>query len=181
MAASITSRLLTELLPPDLAASVRQHLLDPRAPFQIYTQALASQLQGLLSSLSPYVQPMVDRALAAMVDNQGATGLVVLLVLMTAVVVVMNWIRRLVMWWTRLVMQGVFWAGVVLALAWVWNRGVLESVRDAVVLASKVLGYLAVLKDFWMEEYERYEANGSGSGSGSGSGFGAARGRSSGR
>ncbi|KAG6316002.1 hypothetical protein E4U22_007434 [Claviceps purpurea] len=41
MAASLTSRLLTELLPPDLAASLRQHLFNPRAPLQIYKRQLS--------------------------------------------------------------------------------------------------------------------------------------------
>ncbi|QPH01192.1 hypothetical protein C2857_005391 [Epichloe festucae Fl1] len=173
MAASLTSRLLTELLPPDLAASVRQHLLNPRAPLQIYKQEAWSRAQRALASLQPYIQPVLDKTISLIVDNQGVTGVVVLLTVVTVMVVVMNWIRRLIMWWTRLMVRAMFWAGVVLALAWVWNRGVVESVRDGVVFVSKAVGYLAVLKDFWMQEYERYEANGS---RGRGT-----RGRSSGR
>ncbi|KAG5921335.1 hypothetical protein E4U42_005882 [Claviceps africana] len=161
MAASLTSRLLTELLPPDLAASVRQHLLNPRAPLQIYKRQLSWQLQRAMTSLQPHIQPLLDRLAALVVDNQSLMGMVVLLALLTGLVVVMNWIRRLVMWWTRLAMRAVFWAGVVLVVAWVWNRGVWESVRDGVVVGGKIVGYLTVLKDFWMQEYERYEANGS--------------------
>ncbi|KAG6016484.1 hypothetical protein E4U41_004428 [Claviceps citrina] len=161
MAASLTSRLLTELLPPDLAASVRQHLLNPRAPLQTYKRAATWQLQRALASLQPHLQPVLDRILALAVDNQGVMGVVVLLTLLTGAVVVMNWVRRLVMWWTRLAMRAVLWAGLVLALAWLWNRGVWESVRDGAVVGGKVVGYLAVLRDFWVQEYERYEANGS--------------------
>ncbi|KAG6066028.1 hypothetical protein E4U32_006613 [Claviceps aff. humidiphila group G2b] len=46
MAASLTSRLLTELLPPDLAASLRQHLFNPRAPLQIYKRQLSCPAGG---------------------------------------------------------------------------------------------------------------------------------------
>jgi hypothetical protein len=158
MDASLTSRLLTELLPPDLALSVRTHLLNPRAPFQIYKQALLAQLQAWVSALTPHVQPLVDKLLALVFDNQGVTGIVALLCLLTAVVVVMNWIRRLILWWTRLVLRLVFWSAVVVLLAWVWNRGVMESVADAAVVGGRVAGYLGVLKDFWWQEYERYEA-----------------------
>ncbi|KAG6011700.1 hypothetical protein E4U43_008163 [Claviceps pusilla] len=161
MAASLTSRFLTELLPPDLAASVRQHLLNPRAPLQIYKRQLSLHIQRALESLQPHLQPLLDKFTELVVDNQSIMGMVLLLALLTGVVVVMNWIRRLIMWWTRLAMRAVFWACVVLVVAWVWNRGVWESVRDGVVVGGKVVGYLAVLKDFWMQEYERYEANGS--------------------
>lgn len=176
MDASLTSRLLTELLPPDLAVSVRTHLLNPRAPFQIYKQALLTQINNTISSLMPYLQPIIDKLFAIIVENQGVTGFVVLLCLMTAVVVVLNWIRRLILWWTRLVMRMVFWSAVVVVLAWVWNRGVMESVKDGVVVGSKVMGYLAVLKDFWLQEYERYEARGEGR-TGYGMGGGKGRGR----
>ncbi|GAO17805.1 uncharacterized protein UV8b_02096 [Ustilaginoidea virens] len=181
MDASLSSRLLMELLPPHVATFAQQHLLNPRAPFQIYSQKAVSQLHVFLASLVPHVQPLLDRVAAAMVENQGVTGFVTLVLLMTAVVVVMNWIRRLVLWWTRLVMRVVFWTVVAAVLAWVWNRGVMESARDAVVLGAKVVGYLAVLKDFWMAEYKRYEASGSAGGRPSDGGFGSPRGRSSGR
>lgn len=157
MDASLTSRLLTELLPPDLADTVRQHLLNPRAPLQIYRQKAFTYAQSAVSAANPYVQPLADRFLSLVVDNQGVTGVVVLLAAVTAVVIVMNWLRRLVMWWTRLVMRMMFWAVVVVLVSWVWNRGVMESARDGVVLVSKVAGYLSVLKDVWLEEYDRYE------------------------
>ncbi|KID66561.1 hypothetical protein MAN_04842, partial [Metarhizium hybridum] len=172
MDASLTSRLLTELLPPDVALSVRTHLLNPRAPFQIYKQAAVAQAQAWLAALAPVVQPLADRVLAVAVENQGVTGLVALLCVVTATVVVMNWVRRLIMWWTRLVMRVVFWSAAAALLAWVCNRGVVESVTDAVVLGGRVVGYLGVLKDFWWQEYERYEAREGGS-----SGYGEGRGR----
>ncbi|KAG6225702.1 hypothetical protein E4U25_008183 [Claviceps purpurea] len=54
MAASLTSRLLTELLPPDLAASLRQHLFNPRAPLQIYKRQLSWYLHRGLASIQPH-------------------------------------------------------------------------------------------------------------------------------
>ncbi|KAG5916992.1 hypothetical protein E4U09_006666 [Claviceps aff. purpurea] len=161
MAASLTSRLLTELLPPDLAASLRQHLFNPRAPLQIYKRQLSWYLHRGLASIQPHVQPLVDRLTDLVFDNQSLMGMVVLLAVLAGVVMVMNWIRRLVMWWTRLALRAVFWAGVMLVVAWVWNRGVGESLREGAVVGGKVVGYLGLLRDFWVQEYERYEANGS--------------------
>ena len=38
------------------------------------------------------------------------------------------------------------------------NGAVQKTVKDAVVVVSKVAGYGAALKDVWISEYRRYEA-----------------------
>ncbi|POR31996.1 hypothetical protein TPAR_07820 [Tolypocladium paradoxum] len=153
MDASLTSRLLTELLPPDVAASVRQHLLHPSSPFQAYKRLAAEQGARLLSAL----RPLADWALQCVADNQGAAGLLVLLALLAALLVVVSWVHRFVLWWTRLALRVVFWAVAGALGAWVWNRGVVESARDAVDAVASVVGYLAVLRNVWLAEYDRYE------------------------
>ncbi|KAF4983494.1 hypothetical protein FZEAL_1117 [Fusarium zealandicum] len=50
------------------------------------------------------------------------------------------------------------WAVLFALAAWIWERGVFESARDMAVAGGKVVGYLAVIKDVWLEEYNRYEA-----------------------
>ncbi|KAJ6446114.1 nuclear pore assembly and biogenesis domain-containing protein [Purpureocillium lavendulum] len=157
MDASLTSRLLTELLPADVAASVRRHMLHPSSPLQTVARAATARAQGLAAALAPHVAPLADWAAGVVADNQGLAGLAVLLAVVAAVVVVMNWLRRLVMWWTRVVFRLTLWALVAVLVAWVWQRGVMESVRDAVVVGGKVAGYLAVVRDVWVAEYNRYE------------------------
>ncbi|UNI14710.1 hypothetical protein JDV02_001311 [Purpureocillium takamizusanense] len=180
-ASSLTSRLLTELLPPDMAASVRRHVLHPSSPVQSLARAASARAQSLFAStLAPALEPLADWAARALADNQGLAGLVAALAAVTAVVVVMNWLRRLVLWWTRVVLRLTLWGLVALLLSWVWSRGVMESVRDAVVVAGKVAGYLAVVRDVWVAEYNRYEGQ-QNVGYRTGGSGGGGRGRSSGR
>ena len=62
-----------------------------------------------------------------------------------------------------------------------YQRGLYETTRDLVVIGGKIGGYLAVLKDVWMAEYERYSEAQNVGGPGVGRGMGGGRGRSSGR
>lgn len=55
-------------------------------------------------------------------------------------------------------MRVAMWGILVALAAWVWERGVWESVRDVVILGGKVGGYMAVLKEVWLSEYNKYEA-----------------------
>ncbi|KYK59965.1 hypothetical protein DCS_01099 [Drechmeria coniospora] len=155
---SAVARLLAELLPPDLATSVRRHVLDPSSPLRTGARQAGEQAQALLAGLMPHVAPVGDWALRVIADNQGIAGLALLLAVLTVVVVVMNWLRRLVVWWTRLALRLVFWSVVVAVAAWVWNRGVVESLEDALDVGGRVVGYAAVLKDVWLAEYHRYES-----------------------
>lgn len=93
-----------------------------------------------------------------MAENQGVVGSAIGLLLLALAVIVLNWIRRIMLWWTRLTMRIATWAAVIALAAWVYERGVFESVKDVVVVGSKVGGYLAVLKEVWLDEYNKYEA-----------------------
>lgn len=64
----------------------------------------------------------------------------------------------MVAWVTGLMFRLVFWACVAAAAAVVVQRGPEQTVRDAVVVVSKVAGYGAALRDVWVSEYRRYEA-----------------------
>ncbi|PTB64456.1 hypothetical protein BBK36DRAFT_1143273 [Trichoderma citrinoviride] len=148
-----TTHLLTSLLPPTVATLIDTHILSPTSPLQALKRHLLLQARRL----QPAVQPVLDRALEQLSSHQAALDVLLPLATVVATVVVLNWVRRLVLWWTRLVFRALFWALVAVFAAWVWNRGVVESARDAAVLGAKVAGYVAVLKDVWVDEYKRYE------------------------
>ncbi|KAI5466195.1 hypothetical protein BGZ63DRAFT_420699 [Mariannaea sp. PMI_226] len=169
---SITEHLLSAFLPADLVDSIRTHVLHPHSPLQVVRRNLILQAQRLLNAVYPMVQPLLERLLDAMAENQGLVGVVVSLVILATVLVVLNWIRRLLLWWTRLTLRIATWAAFVAIAAWVWDRGVFESARDVAIIGGKVVGYLAVLKDVWVDEYNRYEAQ---------QGMAGSRSRSSGR
>ncbi|KAL6895799.1 hypothetical protein HDV57DRAFT_25436 [Trichoderma longibrachiatum] len=144
-----TTHLLTTLLPPSIATLIETHVLSPSSPLQTFKRQLLLQAQRL--------QPLADNLLQQLSPHQATLDMLLPLAAVVATVVVLNWVRRLVLWWTRLVFRAFFWALVAVFAAWVWNRGVVESARDAAVLGAKVAGYVAVLKDVWVDEYKRYE------------------------
>lgn len=109
-----------------------------------------SQLAGLLA-------PVVDRVSAALASSPDLVVLVFLAVLLLVLVQLLAYIQRVMLFWTRLAFRMVFWTGVVLFGAIVWQRGVVESVNDLAVLASKVVGFVVGVGDVFMKEYRRYE------------------------
>ena len=153
-----TNQALSALLPPEMVEYIHAHILHPSSPVQVFLRKASLSIQYAVGAVVPVISPVIDRLLDAMSENQGATGLVVALAVITAVVVVMNWLRRLVVWWTRQLARLAFWAVVALVVAAVWERGLTRSARDVVVLASKFAGYLAALKDVWVDEYNHYES-----------------------
>lgn len=70
---------------------------------------------------------------------------------------VLAYLRRLMMWWTRMAMRLVFWSLVVGLGAVVWRRGLETSVQDAVYWGGKVAGFAEGIKNVFWAEYRRYE------------------------
>ncbi|RFU71892.1 hypothetical protein TARUN_10377, partial [Trichoderma arundinaceum] len=152
---TLATQLLASLLPPDVVALIDTHILDPQSPVQMVKRQALAQARRSADVLLPLVQPLIDRALAVLAEHQGALDMLIPLVVLVTTLVVLNWVRRIILWWTRLAFKAVFWAAFVAMAAWVWNRGVLVSARDATVVGAKVVGYMAVLKNVWMDEYKR--------------------------
>ena len=171
---TIITYLLAGILPPDVVESIHTHILHPHAPFQIYKRRALVEAQRGLNAIYPFIQPFADRTIALVAENQGVAGLLVAMVLLGAVVAVVSLVHRVLMWCTRMAMRVVFWASVFAVAAWAWQRGPLETARDAVVMGSKIAGLLAGIGNFWLEEYNRYEGQQKESG-------GRGSGRSSGR
>ncbi|KAJ3493308.1 hypothetical protein NLG97_g4812 [Lecanicillium saksenae] len=137
------SHLVSSLLPPDKAALV-------------YFAAARKSVTRSAGALYPHLAPLIERLLAWTHASELGALLVPLAILAVAVIV-MNWIRRMLLWWTRLAMKAVFYATIVALAAWVWQRGLQESVRDVVVVGGKLAGYAAVVKEIWWKEYRKYE------------------------
>lgn len=170
--ASLTTHFLKAFLPPDLVDYIDVNVLHPQGPVQAWKREAVTQAQRGFDTAYPLVQPLLDRLLRAMAENQGLVGIAVVLTVITVVLVVLNWIRRLMLWCTRLTLRVAFWGLLALVVSWAWERGPLQSMQDAVVVGSKIVGYLAALKNVWLSEYDRYEGQQNMAG---------ARGRGSGR
>lgn len=153
---STLSHLVSSLLPPDKAALVHQHVLRADAPLQVYFGAARKSVTRSASILYPYLAPAMERLLAWTHASE-LGGLLVPLVILACAVIIMNWIRRVLLWWTRLALRAVLWATLAALAAWVWQRGLQASVRDVVVVGGKLAGYAAVVKEIWWKEYRKYE------------------------
>ncbi|XEU97897.1 hypothetical protein FSHL1_003184 [Fusarium sambucinum] len=155
---NMATHLITALLPPELAESVQKHILHPRSPVQVLARNVLVQVQKVIDTAIPIIEPILDRVMILLAENQGLVGVIASLLVLATVVIILNWIRRLLMWWTRLAMRIVTWAFMFALAAWIWERGVFESAKDMTVIGARILGYLAVIKDVWLQEYDRYEA-----------------------
>ncbi|KAF4965166.1 hypothetical protein FZEAL_10795, partial [Fusarium zealandicum] len=102
---TLATNLLSALLPPELADNINKHVLHPRAPVQILARNILYQAQNLVNTAAPLIEPVVDRLMAAVAENQGLVGVVASLLILATILVVLNWIRRLLLWWTRLAMR----------------------------------------------------------------------------
>lgn len=133
-------------------------MLSPDTPVQMACREASSLAQRAWLALYPALEPLVDRALLAIHNSPDAVVLVFFLTVLVVAVQIMFAIQRTMMWVTRLALRMVGWAVVVALLAVVWRRGPEATVRDVVVVVSKVAGYATVVKDIWVSEYERYDA-----------------------
>ncbi|KAI1081764.1 hypothetical protein F5B20DRAFT_57052 [Whalleya microplaca] len=149
---------LQGILPEQTLQLLHDHVLDPQGPFQVLKRHLVALFQRALSLLRPLVYPLVERGMQALQDSP---DLVVLAFLLTAMVLVLQaimWVHRTMMFFTRLAVRLVGWAIVAGIVAVIWQRGPEATIRDVVVFVSKVAGYGAVVKDIWLSEYQKYDA-----------------------
>lgn len=154
----LTNQALSSLLPPEMIEYLRVHVLHPQSPVQTILREASEYAKRGVDAVLPLVLPLLDRVAAAVSENQGAAGLVLVAIVLTVVVVVLNWIRRLMMWWTRLVTRILYYAFLVAVASAVWQRGIFQTAEDVVVFASKLMGYAGAVKDIWINEYNHYES-----------------------
>ncbi|KAH7328921.1 hypothetical protein B0I35DRAFT_404214 [Stachybotrys elegans] len=158
MDARLTLDFLQTLLPSELVDTLQTHVLQPEGPARVVKDRVVDAAWRAYDVLALLLQPLLDRVLQVMGERQDLVGLLAAVLLVTTLITVLTWVHRLIMWGTRMLMRMAF-AGLLFAfVAWIWQRGVFESARDGAVLAGRIAGYMAVLKDVWIEEYNRYEA-----------------------
>lgn len=108
--------------------------------------------------MTPVIEPLLDRLNTVLTNSPDVVVLVFVAVLLLVALQVLTWMRRMVAWVTGLMFRLMFWACVMAMAAVVVQRGPEQTVRDGAVLVSKIAGYGAALRDVWVSEYRRYEA-----------------------
>ena len=142
---------------------MNQHLLSPSSPLQTLRRQFADLLSTLYNEvMSPVLRPVLDRAAQALINSPDVVVLAAVVVVLLLALQVLLWVRRVVAWFTALVLRLVFWACVVAVVAAVWQRGPDQAARDLAAFVGVVAGYAGLLyrytRDVWLREYERYEA-----------------------
>ncbi|PFH56155.1 hypothetical protein XA68_16971 [Ophiocordyceps unilateralis] len=145
--------LVAGLLPPDMAAAAHHHLLRPDSPLQSCKRQVAASARAAVVAIAD----VATRLLAASDNQGGMAGGIALLVLLAVFMLLLRWVGRLVLWWTRFTLRLASWAVVVALCACVWQRGLAATVRDVGGGGLALMRYLSLLRDVWLAEYSRYE------------------------
>jgi hypothetical protein len=74
----------------------------------------------------------------------------ILLLFLLIAMQVLNFIRRVMVWWFKFMMRVAFWTVVVLIISAVWQRGLDRTIGDLVVWGKE-------LNEVWWREYRRWE------------------------
>ncbi|KUI52445.1 hypothetical protein VP1G_09890 [Cytospora mali] len=137
---------------------LNQHVLSPSSPLQTLRRQFIDLLSTVFSIMTPVIQPLLDRLNTALTNSPDVVVLIFVVVLLFIALQILAWMRRMVAWVTGLMFKLIFWACMMGVVAVVVQRGPEQTVRDLVVVVSKIAGYGAALKDVWVSEYRRYEA-----------------------
>lgn len=105
----------------------------------------------------PVLSPIFDRLIQALHSSPDIVVLGFFLVILLVIMQILSWLRRAIVFWTRIAFRMAFYAAIVAVAASVWQRGLEASWSDAAFIGSKLLTYGGMVKDIWLREYQRYE------------------------
>lgn len=110
--------------------------------------------------MAPVLAPLLDRLTQALYSSPDIVVLGFFCLILVLVFQVLSWLRRALVFWTRIAFRMVFYAGLVALAASVWQRGLEASWSDAMAVGATLLKYGGWVKDVWMSEYQKYEQQG---------------------
>ncbi|KAH6719316.1 hypothetical protein BKA61DRAFT_274213 [Leptodontidium sp. MPI-SDFR-AT-0119] len=153
----------------DLVEEYAPTLLTILSTLEPYTRAPLSTLHTLSTRLTPLLTPYLTSLLNTLHASPAILSLAAILLLLILTLQILLFVRRVMMFWFRMMVRLLFWGVVVLIVSVVWQRGVGRTGEDLGRWASEV-------GSVWEREYRRWEGyqnqNGAGGGAGSGSGKG---------
>ena len=152
---------------------IQEHVLQPdSAPATLKRQLLATAYKAF-NTMSPIVLPLLNRLTQALYGSPDIVVIGFLLVALVLVFQILSWLRRALVFWTRIAFRMSLYAGLAALAASVWQRGLAASWEDAVAVGGALFKYGGWVKDFWMNEYRKYEQQGQARGGHSGAQAGA--------
>lgn len=146
------------ILPEQALQFLADHVLRREGPFQTVLRSLHTLTNRAVAVLYPMLQPILLRVGTMLSDSPDVVFVCSLIAIFFAILQTLLWVHRIMMFWTRMVGRLMLWACVAAVLALVWQRGPEAVIRDAVVFVSKLAGYASLVKDIWLAEYNKYDA-----------------------
>ena len=131
-------------------------------------RTLSSSISASSGRAIPLIRPYAARAAAFAQDSPAIVSAILLVTVLYVAVQVLNAFRRMVVWWTKVIMKLLFWGAVGLVGSLIYQRGLEQCVQDA-------MHWGAELSEVWWREYRKWEGyskqnQGMGGGYGGGSG-----------
>ncbi|KAI8944317.1 hypothetical protein F4801DRAFT_585551 [Xylaria longipes] len=149
---------LQGILPEQTLQLLHDHVLHPSSTLRtVYSHTLFG-MQRLAQFLQPVVSPLAERAVGALQDSPDFVFLGILLAILFVAFQIMMWVQRTISFFTRLAFRAVLYILIGLAIMAAWQRGPEAVAADVVVVVRKLVGYAAMVKDIWLREYQKYDA-----------------------
>ncbi|KAL3428046.1 hypothetical protein PVAG01_01555 [Phlyctema vagabunda] len=125
------------------------HLYQDMDP---YLRPMTSLLSNARAQLAPVFLPLFHQAAVFTQESPAVISIGLILFLLLVAMQLINLARRILMWWTRLVMGILFWGVIGLLVLLVAQRGVGRTAADLYDWGEN-------LCQVWWREYRRWEAH----------------------
>ncbi|KAH8808222.1 hypothetical protein F5884DRAFT_360650 [Xylogone sp. PMI_703] len=120
------------------------------ANLQPYLVPVLSNLSELQKRLYPVLLPYLNQLAVLAQDSPAVVSFGALLLLLIIAIQIINFVHRIIMFWTKLIMRLFFWTAVAIIVAMVWQRGLARTVDDVSQWGDE-------LKTVWWQEYRKWE------------------------
>jgi len=111
---------------------------------------MLQQLSTVRAQLQPLITPLLDQLASVATDSPTIVSVGFFVLLLLIAMQILNFARRILVFWTKVVFRLMFWGGIVLAASVVLQRGVGRTAEDAV-------GWWGEISEVWWREYQRWE------------------------
>ncbi|KAI0469630.1 hypothetical protein F4859DRAFT_136852 [Xylaria cf. heliscus] len=149
---------LQGILPEQTLQLLHDHVLHPSSTLRTLSSHAIFGMQRLAQFLQPVVSPLAERAVGALQDSPDFVFLGILLAILFVAFQILLWVQRTISFFTRLAFRALLYMLIGLAIMAAWQRGPEAVAADVVVVVRRLVGYAAMVKDIWLSEYQKYDA-----------------------
>ncbi|KAI0398916.1 hypothetical protein F4802DRAFT_591590 [Xylaria palmicola] len=149
---------LQGILPEQTLQLLHDHFLHPSSTMNTVSSYLVVGAKRTAQALAPVLSPLAERGALALQESTDVVFFLAVLTLLFLAFKIVVCVQRTISYFTRLAFRAALWALLGLALMAVWQRGPEAVARDLAVLAGRAVRYAAVVRDIWLAEYQKYDA-----------------------